>query len=483
MRKSKHGIARSFADLIAQIIQWTTDENIHGKDKWTLMRNEPYPRGTILRAHGRREGECQYIGFMPNTVIKGKTYYEWLFRYENLATYFLWGENGIQAYHPEQNPEPQRYSPIMNANIGSSFSFMNNGTISSVSIQGTVGEPFLYDAHIMSLGVFKGYSEGLDWAEQPGGIAQDFKLFPIPYIIPPSRYYALFYPPCLPGTEYPALSYEIDGLPLEWFDYWLVKDDRSLTIIMNNAEHWDCAYLGFFQPFDRGDKEGDYAFPATVIGGTSGLVSYGEDVSLGGPYPTPIIGAKFDYRPRNWSLTHGIAPFACQAEKDGATQVRAMLPNGCWRSFGNFMQIRKAVPMYQSNSNWYPLQAPEPSPNKNWIHPTESLPKDYAHIYCHDPHRHAYLTPLSLYEHDFGALGEIPTLCYPSVPLCEFGETTVDGKKYLAMPNGWVGRKWHLRAHCGAVNYNYVDVNQMQNDDFDNDKYSRIMNLMVRMED
>lgn len=484
MRKWKHGIARSFDDLIAQIIQWSTDEAVHGKDKWTLMRNDPWPRGTILRAHGRREGECQYIGFLPNKIRRGSTYYEWFFRFENLATYFVWTPQKDEKESWNKENLQAFKGKILSANVGHSFTIPKNNEVVSININGEVGDPFLSDACIMSLGVFKGYSEGLDWADQPGGITQDFKLFPIPYNVPPERYSRLFNPPALPGTEYPALSYEIDGPPIGQFDYWLVKDDRSLAIVMNNAEHWDSAYLGFFQPFDRGDREGDYAFPATVIGGTSGLVSYGRGVSLSGSYSTAIIGAKYDYRPREWSLTHGIAPFACLPQKKSASQVRAMLPDGRWQSFANFIQECQSVQEYQGQGHMFFRQAPKTSPEKNWVRPTESITKDYTHIYCKEPHRHAQLTPLSLYSHEFGALGEIPSLCYPSAPLCEFGETTVDGKKYLAMPNGWEGRKWHLRAHVSPPpNYNYSKVDEMQDEDMDNDKLSRMMNLLIRMED
>lgn len=93
--KKTSGTAKSFDDLIAQLIAWVTDETIHGDDAWNVMRSEPWPRGTILRAHGRRKGEYQYIGLMPNTIVKGETYPKWLFTKPNLATYFVWSPNGL----------------------------------------------------------------------------------------------------------------------------------------------------------------------------------------------------------------------------------------------------------------------------------------------------------------------------------------------------------------------------------------------------
>ena len=182
--KKTSGTAKSFDDLISQLIAWVTDETIHGDDAWTLMRNEPWPKGTILRAHGRRKGEHQYIGLMPNTIVKGETYQKWLFTKPNLATYFVWSPNGLNR-------------------PGIDFSVDKL----TVTVQGTsytfeAPDIFLSSAQVMHLGVFKQYAKGLDWNEQPGGISQDYKLFPIQYRV--WRDKMNFSPPVLPGCEYPV---------------------------------------------------------------------------------------------------------------------------------------------------------------------------------------------------------------------------------------------------------------------------------------
>lgn len=59
------GMATGFDDLLTQLVAWASDEDTHGDDAWQLVRNEPSPRGTILKAHGWDEGEHQYLGFLP----------------------------------------------------------------------------------------------------------------------------------------------------------------------------------------------------------------------------------------------------------------------------------------------------------------------------------------------------------------------------------------------------------------------------------
>jgi len=467
--KSKTGTAVSFDDLIDQIIAWVTDAAIHGENTWTVMRNAPWPQGTILRAKGRRPGEYQYIGLMPNTIIKGSTYPNWFFTKPNLATYFVWSKDGLNRCGADFSVSGTRIS-LKDSN--SSYSF-------------DAPDIFLSSAHVMHLGVFKQYASELDWNDQPGGITQDYSVFPVPYSYGQGK--QNFSPPVLPGCEYPALSYEYEGLPLENFKYWLLKDDRRLIIVMNNAERWDMAYLGFLQPYDDKDENGAYAFPAIVIGGTSGLVSYGENMmhSPGQITPTPVIGLKFDYRPQEWSLSHGIPPFACTSAAGGPSQVRAMLPDGSWRSFANYLQVRQAIAQHVCAGGpagyHFVRQAPTATLENNWIRPTEESCRDYTHVYCREPHQHLQADALQLYADGYGMVGSVPYLYFPSAPLETFGETTIAGKKYLAMPNVWKGRKFHLPGYAALV-YHY-DTDMLQNEDLAMDKKSRIMNLLIRMED
>ena len=466
--KSKTGKAASFEDLIQQIIVWATDTAIHGSDTWKVMRNDPWPRGTILRAQGRRAGEYQYIGLLPNRISKGITYRDWLLTKKNIATYFVWAADGLNR-------------------PGADFSF--NGTTVVLAKGGSYAfdnpDIFLSSAKVMHLGVFKQYAPGLDWNEQPGGIEQDFNVFPIQYTKDNRK--GDVFPPVLPGCEYPALSYEYDGLPLENFKYWLLKDDRRLIIIMNNAERWETAYLGFFRPYDDKDEAGAYAFPAVAIGGTSGLTSYGENIwySSGQITPTPVIGAKFDYRPREWSLSHGISPFSCRAANGSASQVRAMLPNGEWRTIANYQQIRIAIAHHVCSGRipyyHFVRQKPEDTTDGNWIRPTEESCKDYTHVYCREQHQHLQTDQLQLCANGYGLIGDIPYLYFPSAPLKDFGETTIDGKKYLAVPNVWEGRKFHLPGYAAVVNH--YDTDTLQDEDLEMNKKSRMMSLLIRMED
>ena len=468
------GLAVDFPDLIRQLITWTTDKTIHGDDAWQLIRNEIWPRGTILKAHGRNSGESFYIGLLPNSIEKGKSYADWFLQKKNLATYFAWNQKGL-------GKNGQDFSRISNGLRieGQSYAFAD------------IPDIFTSSAKVLHLGIFKQYSENLDWHEQAGGMDfTNISMRPIQYMINGSYNKSDFNPPLMPGVGYPTLSMDYAGPSIGNFKFWFVKDAQRLIIVMNNAEQWDVAYTGLFEPYDNQE----YALPAVVVGGTSGLLKTGTNVwySSGQRTPTPVTGLQVNYQPNNWNLVHGIPPFAAVSQdlENCPASVMAMLADGRWQSFANYVQGLNAVPEHVCSGDIpsYHFLRPEPSRPvnmKHFIRPTEREVTQFSHVYEKAADKWVYkLEPIELFEADTertNILGRLPYLYFPSGPVIRYGEITIDGKKCLMLPNGWEGRKFHIEGHAGVVYDENVD--NLLAKERRIEKLSKSMNLLIRLEE
>ncbi len=462
----KRGTAASFEDLIAIVSAWATDSAIHGADAWQLMRSDAWPRGAIFRARGRKEGEVLYLGLMANRIEKGKTYADWFMKKENLATYFVWHKNGLNKIAP----------------VEVSGSTVNKATFTETP------DIFAHSARVLHFGVFKQYIAGLDWHEQPGGMRFDhIKLLPIPYSVEGASGTIDFHPPLLPGCGYPAFGMNFEGPKNLVFDYWLVKDAHTLSVVINNNGVWDHAFLGAFLPYDNEE----YAFPAVVIGGTSGFVEKGINVwySPAQQTPTPVRGIQLDYRPEEWSCAHGLAPFAGAAEdvEGTPTQVMICLPDGRWRGAANYVQRLEVVPHFVC-SGPVPLyhfvrEAPKrPQHIPYRIRPTETDVQDFSHLY--DKGGSWKFEPIELFaagKEQRGIIGRIPYIAFPSHPVGKEGETRVNGKLQLVLPNGWTGRRFHIKGHAGIVYEE--DVEKLLEEERRDDAQTKNRYMLLRLEE
>lgn len=468
----KKGTAASFEDFLAQVSTWATDTTIHGSDAWTLLRSDPWPRGTIFRAAGRQTGEYQYIGLLPSRIEKGKTYAEWFLEKKNLATHFVWSSRGMQL-------------------PGRDFDIIRDRGIlirpHNATGAGLIDTPDIFEAsaQVLHMGVFKQYAADLDWDEQAGGMdLAGQSLLQLQYRPESGNGNLDYRPPLYPGCGYPALSMDFSGPETGYFDYWLVKDAQRMVIVMHNDGIWDTAFLGQFEPYGKQE----YAFPAMVAGGTSGLVSVGRNYwySPGQVTPTPVIGLRLDYRPRQWSLTHGIIPFAAAGEDaaNALTQAMVCLPDGRWQGAANYVQQVQAVADHACNhpvTNYHFVRQ-EPARPANImlrIRPTESDIIDFSHGVGR-----LKLEPVELLQtagDRRGILGKLPYIVFPSRPICEYGEITIDGKRYLSVPNGWENRKFHIKGHASIV-YD-CDPDELLAEERRIEKLSQMMHLLIKLED
>lgn len=472
-----HGYANDFDDLISKVIAWSTDSDIHKDDAWELIRNEPWPRGTILKAHGFRQGEHFYVGLMPKVIEQGKTYKEWFLQKQVLASRFVWSPNGLKK------PGVQFKTTGTGLTMNYDKSHITYTFSQDIDI-------FTNSAQALWMGIFKQYSPNLDWHEQPGGMNfEDLPNRPIYYSSTGSDNLHSFIPPVYPGAGYPAIGMDFNGPLVGYLEYWLTKDAHRLIIVTKNREYWDVAYLGFLEPYHNGE----YAFPAAVIGGTSGAVMKGGNVMLSpNPNSVPSIstGIQFDYRTSNWALMKGIPAFSASPEDDNKTisQVRLMLPDGRWQSFVNWIQGETAYPNFSQKGKIisYTFVRDKPKRAENigyYIRPTESTTIGTTHAYRPQGEILTYqIEPLEFVQGTGqvnNLFGRAWRMYWPSSRIAQYGELRMDGKLYLMIPNAWEGRRFSLSS--GRLTSN--DPDELFKEEAEIEALSRQMNCLIRLED
>lgn len=472
-----HGYVGNFDELVSKIIEWSTDTDIHGADAWELIRNEPWPCGTILKGHGFEEGEHFYAGLMPLAIQKGKTYLDWFWQPNIIGTYFVWNKSGLNS--------PGTFFQVATGYV--TIKAADGSSLDTYSFQNP--DIFSASAQALYFGMFKQYIPGLDWNEQPGGMNFDnAALRPVYYSRVGDTAMSAFTPPVMPGVGYPAIGMDYSGPLGGILEYWLVKDRHRLILITKNQEFWDMAYLGFIEPYQ---VKTEYPFPVTVIGGTSGAIAEGVDFTFpGSGRPTVLLGLRFDYRPSTWALTHGIPTFAAAAtdEVNALSQVRLMLPDGRWQSFANWSQGTEVINnttsagtiSSHSFANGQPVRTTSLG---HYLRPACSSLSDTHHVVGTDINKLIYqLEPLEFVEDTGQAhnlFGRAWRVYWPSFPIARYGEIMVDGKLHLLLPNVWEGRRWHI-PHGRTNTTDPAALLQQANEI---EKLSGQMNCLVRLED
>ena len=421
------GKAKDLDDLADKIITYVTNKAIHGDYTWELKRNLSWPMGIIFKCPHQKDNKHFYVGIMTNKIKVGKTYSDWFFSEKNYSSYFIWQKNGANSLSSATSNAQWKKTP----------------------------EIFLSNAHVMHFNLFKQYDEHLQWHEQPCGIDLT-KTHSLcwQWKYPGSPSWSAFDLPLLPGIGCPSLSTDYDG-PLDgYINYWIKKEKYHIVILIQNRNKWDCAAVGMFEPYHKGE----YSFPGFVIGSTSGATACGEDrwYSPGQITPTADIGIMFDYSPNNWSLIHSIPPYvtAARDEITCPTSVALMRPDGTWEFVANWMQgvagINEHVCAGPITKHYYYRTPPTRLTNISvFLRPGENSLEDFTNIISSNSKTIKYkLESLDIVEKYYdktGIIGFIPSLKYPSHQIKEYGELTIDNKTYFVIPNIWDHRKLSLQ--------------------------------------
>ena len=450
------GVAADFPDLVAQLCTWVSNAAIHGADAWEVMRQEPWPKGTIIKAHGWESGEHFYIGLMPAEIIKDTTYKEWILQREVITREFIWNPYCLNA-------KPEEYETVIDQfNLITCTKKDKNGNIQN-QIKARLDKPEIFQksAKPLFLGAFKQYAEELDWHEQAGGNKTKVKIKDAYYYVQGDSKPKPFSPPPYPGVGYPAMCMDYEGPLNGFFEWWAIKDRHRIVIVTNNSGFWDVAHLGFMEPYHKPDE---YACPLCVVGGTSGVRTAGEMISLSGSYASPVTGVRFDYSTGNWQLGRGLptsagTPWDSSSltfkDDERLSQVQLMLPDGTWQSFYNwlFEEGKVAIPS-SSGPPSYEFCHGKPAQNENikhFIRPCFSNVGKTKNLYNANADDFTYqLEPLelvqgTLFNNVQNMLGKLWRITWPSGTVLRFGEFTFSGKKYLVVPNGFEGRAWYIQ--------------------------------------
>lgn len=442
------GRAKSYEDLIEQIIAYVTDESIHGDDAWELMRSDPWPRGTILKAKGLQAQDHSYIGIMPLN-INSNSYQDWYFTSANIAKYFVWSPFGLNM--PGM---AFRQSGTTGTNI---IINPDPGNPQSRDIVYSITDANIFAASFKALvfGVFKQYAEGLDWDEQPGSMNIDVAAAGLKRGIA-SRDGGIFRftLPLYPGTGYPGIGMNTDEPIESTFAFWLKKDASSITVITRNmaktAEYWDMAQAGMLIPYHANMQ---YPFPAVVAASSSGACSVGHTDYVNGLLT--VIDVQIDYGRHHWMLTRGMPTFPTMAtdSKNSFSQIALCMPDGTWQYFANQKQTMGTFYPPGASIPLFIINRPEKSNAIcHYLMPTYTDLRSTQHVYYQDKWFGDQLTyqleSLKLVQDDGrkkNMLGYLPSISWSSIPVATYGEQTINGKRYMMLPNGWEDRRWFYR--------------------------------------
>lgn len=496
--------AYSFDDLINKIINFATSEALHGEDAWEVVRHEPWPRGTILKAHGWQPGEKMYVGLMPARMEKDKTYKEWFLDPEVLKKEFIFNRRGLNlpqdsiisisgsdVYVYSYSYEWKEHKNSKDEVLYRDANIINLSPSQRYSFRITP-EIFNRSSQALFLGVFKQYSDGLLFHEQAGAPTPPVKPKPIKYNVAGADFPTNWTPPAYPGVGFPALGSNIQGFKdgVVWF--WLVKDRHRLIIALQDRDRWQVAQLGFLVPHHTPTE---YAFPAVVVGGTSGVIPVKETFYYGNSRVVED-GYQFDYSVDNQFLSYGNPTFATSwwdgrvwRNNDALSQVQLMLPDGQWQSFSNWA-INKQVIVGGTNDSpvyYFTNKEPEQPAGMNYqIYPTRLDLTKTRNILQPNPDKYQYqLEPLELIQMDAGAepkigmLGSLWNTYWPSSKIVRYGEQVLNGKLHLVIPNGWEGRRFHLPHGMTGI----IDPDELLNEYNRIEAISKTMNCVIRLED
>lgn len=476
------GQATSYEDLIEQLVAWVTDESIHGDEAWELMRSEPWPRGTILKAKGLQGQDHCYIGLLI-LDINENSYSKWYFSHKVFTQDFVWA--------------PTPYG--INLPLGTSFSLTGNGVVTDSGLTTytiTEANVFANPFKAIVLGVFKQYAQDLDWDEQPGGIDID----PMDMGLKQGVLYKNGQPlrriplPLYPGTGYPGFGMNT-GEPADGIiDFWLIKESSRITVVTKNkcnfpiadTEYWDMAQAGMLIPYHA---KMQYPFPAVIAGSSSGAISVGRMDSALDPYtPVPLVDIQIDYGRRNWLMTRGMPTFPTMAADLGnsLSQILLCLPDGTWQYFAN--QVHQIVPFTPRGQTTPVFIIDQPHKGlqiHHYVTPTYTDLRGTAHVFQSpdEPDKTIYqLETLKLVQDDVvrkNMLGYLSRIYWPSTPVEQHGEVTISEKKYLMLPNCWEDRRWHYRTGLAGE----YDPAELMAKEREIEQMTKQTNCLIRLED
>ena len=309
-----------------------------------------------------------------------------------------------------------------------------------------------------------------------------------------------------PGVGCPWLTisdknkkeYVTHNAPIE---YWFTKTDTDATITFTiqgfggKVPRWQSISFGMMKLF----RNENYQFPLYVAGGTQALTQQAYVwVRLFEVNPSVSTGNAYKLDMSNIALANSNLLYPTKFNKSEVSNFRILAPDGEWKDIFAKEQGAKCEPVFVCDG-----------PPPDYVYYLGE-PVPYTKGHCGIPFcsEFDYMTDTYRVKERFnkvksstsindivvvmnnsipynagGVMGVIPNTFYSWSQTLFTGEITIEGKKWLSVPNGWENRKKLYRTYNGVINLTDNDTVLAQ-DELDNSLNKLFChNILIPLED
>ena len=298
--------------------------------------------------------------------------------------------------------------------------------------------------------------------------------------------------PPFPGQGAPMFT--ISDTNLEEYSnrigYYFVRTNTSADIVIyveiSNEEDTrtvgriKCQHMSFGR-LDCFDIDKEFKYPLYVAGGNGGLM---QDMYLFklpyNPYNTHLEGNVYTLDMGNIALSNSNMLLSCAFNGSSVTNFRVMRPDGQWENIVNSVQNATVkTPHLEAGEilqEWlYPLEVPTRGTGNSYsstlINGSDGSARIDTHLIKSNLTKSVLEVPINLNittetstpvnhmlvtlfnkndNYNYGVIGEVPN-CYSAWSrTLNFGEITLNNKKYLCVPNAWTTRLWYYEHYIGV---------------------------------
>lgn len=283
--------------------------------------------------------------------------------------------------------------------------------------------------------------------------------------------------------------------------YWFTKTDTDATITYtiqgmgDKIPRWSSISFGMMKLF----KNENYQFPLYVAGGNQALSQQMcVWVRLHGSYPTYSIGNGYKLDMSNIALANSNLLYPTKFNGSEVSNFRVLAPDGEWKDIFAKKQDAKAGGAFTcdriTTDFVYALEEPKPYTEGHC-----GIPFCSEFDYMTDTYRvkepynklksSASINDIVVVMNNNipynagGVMGIVPNTFYSWSQTLFTGEITIEGKKWLSVPNGWENRKKYYRTYNAIVHLTEND-DVLAKDEADNNINKLFVhNILIPLED
>ena len=309
-----------------------------------------------------------------------------------------------------------------------------------------------------------------------------------------------------PGVGCPWLTisdknkkeYVTHNTPIE---YWFTKTDTDATITFtiqglgDKVPRWQSISFGMMKLF----KNENYQFPLYVAGGNQALSQQMYVwVRLHGSHPTYSIGNGYKLDMSNIALANSNLLYPTKFNGSEVSNFRILAPDGEWKDIFAKEQGAKVEPVFVCNGQpsdyVYYLGEPVPYTKEHcgipfcsefdYMTDTYRVKEPYNKLKSSTSINDIVVIMNNNIPYNAGGvMGIIPNTFYSWSQTLFTGEITIEGKKWLSVPNGWENRKKHYRTYNGVVSFTENDAVLAQDESDIEPNKLFVHNILIPLED